>query len=499
MPGIIFHMYRCANCILPTRFYAATLLLLTWLFLGCGNSSSNATNGNGQGPTITSKSSAQPRDWIKAGEYYDHFADLNAPILAIPETERAWLKYREVLPKLKAIDSWKRDAAQPDSAAWDSTVTFLNANRNTIDQLVVISQMPQLGFPLDADLNIDDSIAFGMLMQGKSPTPRLMETVLLATAKLSPAVYLMNAAARDAAIRNDGAAALKYHQAALNLCNHLGQQPGGAAQRIATERTIEAFTSIRNVMQNHPQLWNAQQLNELKSAIENFNVTGMANVIEFDGFRSIIDTISVTRNDKQGFEGALMKLGTTVAEAKDAIASPSEEIDFLEGLKTKCNAEYSKAIWERTAWSANIDLQELTESKKKYFSPLLYPALEPTYYLTEVAQQERSAALVTAGLLIYHTSHGTWPQDLAELQPAIIATLPVDRFDGKPFRYAYAAEKATLYSVFLNGKEDPGALMPIPTSITIAQLLAEKTAVAKQFPGDWLLWTSGGPIPKTQD
>lgn len=61
---------------------------------------------------------------------------------------------------------------------------------------------------------------------------------------------------------------------------------------------------------------------------------------------------------------------------------------------------------------------------------------------------------VAWGLAIYRVEKQTWPEELNQLVPDYLPSLPTDRFDGKPLRYKVSDGDAIVYSVGINLKDD---------------------------------------------
>ncbi len=64
-------------------------------------------------------------------------------------------------------------------------------------------------------------------------------------------------------------------------------------------------------------------------------------------------------------------------------------------------------------------------------------------------------------LRLWKAEHGTWPESLDQLVPAILPAVPLDPYDpaGKPLRYNRTDEGFLLYSVGQNGVDDGGKLL----------------------------------------
>ena len=117
---------------------------------------------------------------------------------------------------------------------------------------------------------------------------------------------------------------------------------------------------------------------------------------------------------------------------RDNISKPFSEIPWSELPVAKTNI----SIWQRLISGNAIGdiLFAMTE-----------PSLKP--FASRVSQEnvEVTATQILAALKIYKMRHGKLPASLSELVPEFFPQLPMDDFDGKPFRYL--PDKRLIYSV----------------------------------------------------
>jgi hypothetical protein len=65
-------------------------------------------------------------------------------------------------------------------------------------------------------------------------------------------------------------------------------------------------------------------------------------------------------------------------------------------------------------------------------------------------------AIAALGLVAYEQGHGRYPNELGEIVPEYLSTLPYDPFSGKPLRYRVEGNRYLLYSVDVNRVDDNG-------------------------------------------
>jgi len=127
----------------------------------------------------------------------------------------------------------------------------------------------------------------------------------------------------------------------------------------------------------------------------------------------------------------------------------------------------------------------------------------------EDAIQQRDAALTASAAVSYRRDHGAWPDRLDQLVPRYLSERPLDRFSGKPLRYAQFDGVPRLYSVGFDKLDDggtPGALpgrydspdRPEPWHWSFRWVDNEPT-------GDLILWPVGpkviplDPLPTAEE
>ena len=84
----------------------------------------------------------------------------------------------------------------------------------------------------------------------------------------------------------------------------------------------------------------------------------------------------------------------------------------------------------------------------------LLPSLGRAQIVADIAIARRDLTLVAAGLAVYKTQNGKYPDTLATLSPAILKTVPRDIFSDKPFLYKSTSQGYLLYSVGENMTDD---------------------------------------------
>jgi len=119
---------------------------------------------------------------------------------------------------------------------------------------------------------------------------------------------------------------------------------------------------------------------------------------------------------------------------------------------------------------------------------MLMPALGKAWENSERSIMYRDAALTALALTLYHRQHQVWPQSLEELTPALIPTLPVDRFSGRTLGYRVVDGQPILYSVGAD-RDDDGGLEPVAGNVaSLRGAIQHWNSSRGGDDGDWIFW-----------
>ncbi len=139
------------------------------------------------------------------------------------------------------------------------------------------------------------------------------------------------------------------------------------------------------------------------------------------------------------------------------------ERDLLYYLQTmETNIAFASLQPPQSLMVTNFQNRMYQELKRKYciLSALLLPALGNAV----VREANELAYLRTAqtALAVEHfrLTHGQLPENLNELVPQFLSTVPIDPFDGQPLRYHRLAKGYVVYSIGRDGHDDGGREKP---------------------------------------
>jgi hypothetical protein len=115
------------------------------------------------------------------------------------------------------------------------------------------------------------------------------------------------------------------------------------------------------------------------------------------------------------------------------------------------------------------------------------PALERPAELAERTLGQRDGLLVGLALEMYRRMHDRYPDNLEQLMPGFLPTIPADRITGDPLKYRLTSGKPLVYSVGVD-RVDDGGRVPVRDGLADPDLAAKWGKSATVVGGDWVLY-----------
>jgi hypothetical protein len=207
----------------------------------------------------------------------------------------------------------------------------------------------------------------------------------------------------------------------------------------------------------------AQAIDRLKSLGPNQEGLTNALKVEYEMQRNMIDDFArgkLPDTTNTDFERAMTSVG--MKPFLNAKKTKMEVVESDRFLFSNFSKPYSDISWSN---QPNMDIETNDSIAARLASGnavggILYKMTEPALDGLARAKSKEDVSVTATQLLlalkIYKMRHGKLPDSLAELVPDFFPTVPLDDFDGKPFRYL--PEKKIIYSVGpclkdLSGKE----------------------------------------------
>ena len=158
--------------------------------------------------------------------------------------------------------------------------------------------------------------------------------------------------------------------------------------------------------------------------------------------------------------------------------------EALTQIETEWKQAYRRNDAERQLRSfENLSQQEQSNVFASAVIGLLGP--HPAFGLSRQNHANTTLELtrLAAALAVYRAEQGQYPDKLDDLLPEVLATLPVDSYNAKPFVYKRDGEGYFLYSVGENGVDDGGSWLSMELELELAHMSAvDAEAARKKIP-----------------
>jgi hypothetical protein len=463
----------------------------------------------------------------------DYLAELNRPIVSVPEPDRAWPIYRHAL-----LDVMKRTGPGDDTeratspawmefsmygAHWPEVVAWLGVHQADVESIRKGAARPALGFVLGPEGSINDAELWpGMGVRARADWndfPSLITTLLPHLNDMRAMATVLQADANLAQLDRDGARLKRDIDSMLSL----GAQTRGSDQFLITELVAlgidgSALNAIERVLQTDPTALTDQQLIGLAHRISVPRTP--ADLFTLAGERLVFyDTVQRIYSDNGNGDGHLTAAGMrhlsfvqadtgsnednvhpqdVVAVAGGPVlmgAMPSRK-QFVEKYDELFNnAQANLHLPARDAnWEINRQFSAASKSsvalEMKYgLLAMFIPDWENTAATGEKYLGRRDGVMTAIALELYRRHHGGYPSQLNALAPAFMPEIPADRITGDPIKYKLVNGKPLLYSVGADRIDDGGK--PIDPRNKLADPKAAavwRTDPANAPRGDWILY-----------
>jgi hypothetical protein len=450
-----------------------------------------------------------------------NFADeLNGKIAAVPESELAWPRYRQVLLKVNGQlqpDTLASKSPHYDRAARVFAEFTLAQNPELLPAIRETAVMPQLGFRLSdmpdpADLAWIQRISpseVPQTLRGASENPALLTILLPCLPKLRCFAQLLRLDAEQAAAAADGARTSADLLACIGIASQLDKTQLNVMRMASLKLLHEAIQTLGLVLSQYPSLLGDDQLSSLVIRLKAYGGEAGIRPNVADERMLFEDIVQRTYSDDGNGDGTAIVdlLYETIAPGEKAswlicATAPltTHEYASRRELMSKYNAimEQVQKACDKPLWKC-VDLPgaaalRLSKAEKKscVLIPLFVPSVSNLYLAAERAAQERDAALVEVALARFHSKRRRWPNDLDELVPNFLDEVPVDRFAGAPIKYRFRDGQPVLYSVGADRNDDDGRA-PAGDEDDAAATWVPARKASHAPDGDWILWPRATP------
>jgi hypothetical protein len=420
----------------------------------------------------------------------NYTAELNAKILAVPESERAWPLYREAILMLGAVgpvpelkdDQGNVREISPVDAEWPQMVAYAERAKPALELIVRGAERAELGSPYRAHVEPELSKAIAVFGGGSGAlssapaepvtNPTLIAVLLPEVTPLRRVAMLMCEVVAVEAARTGNA--VKYEQSVsgvLGLAAQLMRRGTMIEQLVGHAILAMACGSIEGVVREHPALLDEGAMGRISHRLGSLDVSLRLSTERM----TMPDIVQRVYSDDGRGDGVITRRGLNdlslelgVAPAMPTIAGRRETLDQWDRWFDRLEAAAREPGWKRAVDDLSNEVDAMT--KRSAFTmrhPLLsvlMPSMTRAVGSARESGMRRDATCVGLALEIHKRRHGTYPATLSELVPALLPEVPKDCYDGAPLRYRVKDGRPELYSVWRDGKDDGGVFeRPAPT------------------------------------
>ncbi|HLO40860.1 MAG TPA: hypothetical protein VK176_07540 [Phycisphaerales bacterium] len=426
---------------------------------------------------------------------HNYSEELNARTRGIPESERAWPLYLEVIRRTGARPSFMergQAAFALTDPYWDEQAAWLKSHADVLELIREAAARPVIGYMLanDIDPGLDAAMRdAGRISGPKVSTPRVENPFMIGV--LLPHLGELRSHARllagdcTLALREkDGSRYRSNIRAILGMARQclgepfiISQLVGVAITHVALERVLDARLG--------PEVFGEADLRDLSHEIGGF--AGGRMRIDFEGERyGVLDILQRYYSDDGAGDGYFiggeqidalyddfgmarprgLPLLRAYVPVQSAIAPSRRQVqNLLDRFIETAQRDEALPPWKHHERISPLWWDRLMESGVYTLFPPLRSFLgsDKAPSVAAVAARDmvetyRAAALVKLAAELHLRRHGTWPSALDQLIPSLLPSAPLDPMTGEPMHYVLSsAGVPVLYSVGVDGVDNGGA------------------------------------------
>jgi hypothetical protein len=457
----------------------------------------------------------------------DYCVQLNAAARAVPEEQRAWPLYRQALLEMELLPGWEDSARlpRPGEERWEEVAAYLDRQQDVLALVREAARRDGLGFIVGYELPPEDAELFPYHNESMEPMAlgegALIEVLLPHLTKFRDLGELLMLDTHRVAAAGDGERAIEDLRAMVGMACQLREQCILIVDIVAQRIVSSAAETAGDVLAHHPDALSDIQLQSLRKIFDEPDDAFACRLIsERWHFYDIVQRIY--SDDGEG-DGRVTLKGVRLVDhlcgrsREDATLADTlldivrmfsalsrcELVETYDQLMDIAEEEQGRPLWE---WKGDSAVEtELVRLESGGRLEWRYPSLWVMLPATDVAARRtqlwlarRDALLVAIALEMHRRRRGAWPEALDELVPELLGTIPPDRFDGRPLRYAVIEGEPLLYSIGTDRDDDGGrAAVSEETGRAEYDAAAEwiapgevkrRQALGEVPDGDWILW-----------
>jgi len=409
----------------------------------------------------------------------DYLSDLNAPIRAIPEGDRAWPMYMEAfrdcnvlsLPYFNESD-WYLGATREEAAIW------LEQHAGAVERMRVAAAKPALGRALAYEYDDELQVLRGprrLLDRAESGDGRMgvLDVTVEYAGPMRAVAQTLASDARMAREQGDAARFVADIKAILGVANHVRESGFLIGDLVSLSCIDSALDEVGACLHEQAALLSDEDLTRMAEAIERFERSADP-IIRLDAETIMIDDLlqRAFTDDSDG-DGRITPAGWAMMadlpfRPDDAPELPAwlvklaEPLRLLDAASRRSQKERHRAMieflaedaakpyWERsTEFDSEVRLGSKGpwDDERHRIVLALTPALQRALRNGEEITLRLGAMLGAIACERHRRATGQWPRTWAEVSPALLDRELFDPMDGAPLRIAVLNGELRIYSV----------------------------------------------------
>ncbi len=429
----------------------------------------------------------------------NYMAELNAPILARPENERAWPLYREAILKLADIGPIPKftnpDGTErwitPDDPEWPQMTAYLDSAGPALELVRRASERPILGAPLVAKVDPELKSAMERFSGEPRPMPTAEEKArddamqawidpenppLIGT--LLPHLGPMRRIARilceievaQCVKVGDAVGLERAVTVAFALARQVGAGTTVIEQLVGQALSDLAVKALSSALGRRPDLLPDAALTRIAHRI---SATGAGTNANLLGERLMMHDLTqrvftddgagdgvMTRAGWDRYTGGMsFSLGNGVLWSP-VVAGRRDLLKVWDQYYDKIEAAAQSAEWADRCQRLDAEVEAVTRNgytKLRYpMLSILLPALSRFVTNSHESAMRRDCAQAGLALELHRRRTGEYPRTLEALTPGLLPAVPIDGYSRTPVKYKLVDGRPVIYSVGNDGVDDDG-------------------------------------------
>lgn len=481
----------------------------------------------------------------------DYFKVVSANAAAVPEDQQAWPIYREAwiehdfanlnvgqwVGQEEGDESW--DTWRPGDEKWSNLVAFLEQKESLVKAMRRGGQLSGFGFEVKRMTDYSKEDLLGMYgadalerygldvideefaeSQSKLLDEALIGALLKHVQLMRQMTRILQADLDRMVELEDAVAAQEDIIAMLGFGPQVAETPFLVCGLVGLALDGIAYNTIQELLTEHPDLLNDQQLAEIARKVERLLPR---DYVSLEGERAFqLDLIQRLYSDDGEGDGRLTHDGLAMVPGIVSLTTNEGSVDrrvstlvgvvgpgvaFVSGSRKQAEQAFSGVMdeFESTFGKPVYDAPTFNDRwfedrVQKYASndigtrtlmEMLLPAVEQVRVATERVQGYRNGVLAGIAAHRYRLANGNFPETIDQLVPEFLESMPLDVITGNPLKYLLTDDGLEIYSVGADLDDDGGVETVDPMDKTVIDANQHfYSANSKKFDGDWILWPS---------